>query len=110
MSINAQDIRKLASLSRIKISDSEVDQFAKEIDGILGYVEQIKEVSEGASGDAVAGAGAPSHAGKSPESIPHRNMLREDVDDRALNDDASILVESAPQSEDGYIKVKKILG
>lgn len=110
MSINAQDIKKLASLSRIKISDSEVDQFAKEIDGILGYVEQIKEVSGGASGGAMAGFGAPSHAGKSPLNIPHRNQLREDADDRSLNDDASILVESAPQSEDGYIKVKKILG
>lgn len=97
MSITEKDIEKLASLSRIRISDEEKTQFAKEIDSILGYVEQIKEVSENAD------------VPKTPDSIPHRNALREDADDRNLNADGSALITAAPASQDGLIKVKKIL-
>jgi aspartyl-tRNA(Asn)/glutamyl-tRNA(Gln) amidotransferase subunit C len=48
MTITEKDIEKLATLSRMRLEDDEKAQFAKEIDSILGYVEQIKEVSENA--------------------------------------------------------------
>ncbi len=97
MSITDADIEKLASLSRMKLSAEERSQFAKEIDSILGYVEQIKEVSAGGA------------SGKKPSDIPHRNILRADIADRDLGDDTSILIEAAPKSLDGYVQVKKIL-
>lgn len=98
MSITTDDIKKLASLSRINISDEETVKFASEIDGILGYVEQIKEVSD-------------TSANADTKTKPsHRNALREDIDDRNINADPSLLVKMAPESQDGYVKVKKILG
>lgn len=100
MSITEADIKKLASLSRMKLTAEEEAQFAKEIDSILGYVDQINEVS---------GASAATAGVKAPAEIPHRNMLREDVADADLNPDSSVLVKSAPASEDGFVKVKKIL-
>ncbi len=98
MTITQTDIQKLASLSRMKLTEEEQTQFAKEIDSILGYVEQIKEVSSDVS-----------HADKKPSDIPHRNALREDIADANLNPDSNVLVESAPAQEQGFVKVKKIL-
>lgn len=106
MTITQADIQKLASLSRMKLTDDEQAQFAKEIDSVLGYVEQIKEVSSGAHAGA---SGIASHADKKPSDILHRNAIREDVADRYLNSDASKLVEAAPEHEQGFVKVKKIL-
>jgi aspartyl-tRNA(Asn)/glutamyl-tRNA(Gln) amidotransferase subunit C len=99
MSITETDIKKLASLSRINLSDDETKQFAGEIESILHYVEQIKEVS--ASVDSST---------KTPSQIPHRNALREDVSGTNLNGDPKVVINEAPTVEDGYIKVKKILG
>lgn len=101
MTITQADIQKLASLSRMKLTDSEQIEFAKDIDSILGYVEQIKEVGA-QSGD--------SHADKKPSDIPHRNALREDIADANLNPEASALIDAAPTHEQGFVKVKKILG
>lgn len=104
MTITQADIQKLASLSRMKLTEEEQATFAKDIDSILGYVEQIKEVSSDVAGTTV------SHADKKPSDIPHRNALREDVADANLNADASVLVDAAPAHEQGFVKVKKILG
>lgn len=113
MSITTDDIKKLANLSRIKISEEEMSQFAKEIEGILGYVEQIKEVSDASivstSGTSVAG-GANTDTLGAKKILTHKNAMREDVEDREVNPDPSILVKIAPESQDGYVKVKKILG
>ena len=105
MTITQADIQKLASLSRMKLTDAEQAEFAKDIDSILGYVEQIKEVSAGAGSQA-----GDSHADKKPSDIPHRNALREDIADANLNPDASVLIDASPAHEQGFVKVKKILG
>lgn len=107
MTITQADIQKLASLSRMKLTEEEQTQFAKEIDSILGYVEQIKEVSSGANADRTGTV--VSHADKKPSDIPHRNAMREDIADTYLNSDASKLIEAAPAHEQGFVKVKKIL-
>ncbi|MES3005803.1 MAG: Asp-tRNA(Asn)/Glu-tRNA(Gln) amidotransferase subunit GatC [Patescibacteria group bacterium] len=98
--IEKKDIEKLATLSRMKLSEEEKDRFAKEIDSILGYVKQIQDVS---SVDSAL-------AQKMPTQYPRRNALREDVDNRDIIDDTSVLINLAPASQDGYVKVKKILG
>lgn len=100
MTISQVDIKKLASLSRIKISEEESQQFAKEIDSILGYVEQIKEVSASVEG-------AFDQAKITLDS--NLNFLREDTANSNLNPNPEVLVSSAPASQDGLIKVKKIL-
>lgn len=94
-----KDIEKLAALSRMKLSDEETERFAKEIDSILGYVTQIQEVAD-----------TTALTEKLPSDYPHRNALREDVDDRDIVEDTKVLIDLAPASQDGYVKVKKILG
>ncbi len=104
MTISQADIKKLASLSRLKISEEESQQFAKEIDSILGYVEQIKEVSASLEGD------SSNKLTKTEGSFgDNLNFLREDVANDNLNPKPEVLVSSAPASQDGLVKVKKIL-
>lgn len=97
MEITPAEIEKLASLSRIKISDAEKASFAKEIGSILNYVTQIKEVV------------ADTKRSTNPSDYPHRNIMREDVANRDVLENPKDVVDSAPASQDGFVKVKKIL-
>jgi len=42
--LSRDDVLKLARLSRISLSDDEVDALAEELSAILGYVEQLSDV------------------------------------------------------------------
>ena len=42
--LTRQDVIKLARLSRLKLSDDEVEAFQKELSEILGYVEMLESV------------------------------------------------------------------
>lgn len=99
MTVTLQEIEKLAELSRMELTQEEKETFTKDIDSILTYVEQIKEVSSSTV-----------YGNKAPSDIPHRNALREDIAHTTLNPQPEILVDSAPSHDQGFIKVKKILG
>ncbi len=45
MSLDPATIRRIARLSRIRIEDAEVEKFQTEINGILGWIEQLNEVN-----------------------------------------------------------------
>jgi aspartyl-tRNA(Asn)/glutamyl-tRNA(Gln) amidotransferase subunit C len=102
MTITQAEIQKLASLSRLKLTDEETEQYAKDLSGILKYVDQIQEVTEGAD--------TTTASIKNPSDIPHRNVMRDDIADQLLNKEPQKLVEAAPKHQDGLVEVKKILG
>lgn len=93
--VEIKDIEKLAELSRIRISDDEKKVFLKDIDSILNYVEQIKEVVE-------------NEQFTSPES-GLKNIFREDADPHDSGQFTENLLDCVPEKENAYIKVKKIL-
>jgi aspartyl-tRNA(Asn)/glutamyl-tRNA(Gln) amidotransferase subunit C len=45
MSVDKETVIKIAKLSRIAISDNEADAMVSELNGILGWVEQLGEVN-----------------------------------------------------------------
>lgn len=45
MSINKEEIRKIAHLARINVSQAEVDQVEKKLVGILALIEEMQEVN-----------------------------------------------------------------
>ncbi|MFA6536175.1 MAG: Asp-tRNA(Asn)/Glu-tRNA(Gln) amidotransferase subunit GatC [Candidatus Paceibacterota bacterium] len=87
-------IEKLAKLARLKLSTEEKKKFAKEIGAILEYVGQIKE------------AGAETAERKIPDL---RNVMRADDASHESGIHTEDLLNSAPEREGQYIKVKKIL-
>jgi aspartyl-tRNA(Asn)/glutamyl-tRNA(Gln) amidotransferase subunit C len=89
-----KDIEKLATLARIELTDQEKEAFAKDLESILGYVDQIKEV---ATTDTF-GEGGFSY-----------NVLREDENPNETGAQTETLLSGAPETQDGFVKVKQIL-
>ena len=44
MSLTDDDVRKLALLARLELSDEELDKVRPELDSILGFVERLSEL------------------------------------------------------------------
>ncbi len=95
--IGKDDIRHLASLSRVSISEEEAASFEKEIEPVLEYVSKVKALN------LPEGAGAQDYFPK--------NILREDGEPRVTaEEDRSVILDNAPRSQDGFFEVKKVLG
>ena len=45
MSITKDTVRKMATLARIEVEDSALDGWAKQLNGILKWIEQLQEVN-----------------------------------------------------------------
>lgn len=87
------DIKKLAELSRIAVSDEEMKQLEQEIPEILAFVEQITE----AGGDV------------SKETGEHYNSMREDGEPHESGKYTKEMLDAMPDEKDGYLRVRKII-
>ena len=93
MTITSKDIKNLAELARIEISESEAEGLTSEIDSILEYIGQTK--------DAV---------GDMEKKVPElHNVMRDDVVTNEPGQYAENLLKNSPAKEGNYFKVKKIL-
>ncbi len=93
--ISLKEIEKLATLSRIALSQEEKEALRKDMDAILGYVEQVQKVSGDLNSEKKAGL--------------LRNVMREDTDPHQSGEFTEILLSAVPKREGQYVKVKKIL-
>ena len=93
--ISREQISHLAKLSRLALSEEELDQFANQIDEIV---------------DAVSAVGKVNTEGVEPMSHPHSitTTMREDVVKKTLNPEQAL--DQAPAVEDGRFMVPQILG
>lgn len=94
--ITNEDVKKIANLARIKISAEEEEKLQKDLSSIFGYIDTLGEVD-------VSGVKPTAHA------VDIFNIVREDGEGISDEETAASIVESAPQHEDGFIKVKAIL-
>lgn len=93
--IEKDDVKHLAELSRLDFSDKEISSFKKDLDSILSYVDQIKEISASADSDLRVG-----HV---------HNVLREDENPHQDGEHRAEIIDSFPEKDGDYLKVKKIL-
>lgn len=92
--VTKEEVKNLANLARIKITEEEAENLAVELHSILDYVGQIQK----AGGEDVVNKPL------------LKNVLREDV---PLNKDSEYtedILNNAPKREGKYLAVKKILG
>jgi aspartyl-tRNA(Asn)/glutamyl-tRNA(Gln) amidotransferase subunit C len=94
VSITRDEVAHLARLSRLALSDDELDRFASQLDVIISAVARVQEV---------AAAGIPPTAHAADLS----NVFRDDVLVPCLGADA--VLSQAPAAERGKFKVPRIL-
>ena len=93
--LTQDDVLKLARLARLQLTDAEKNQFRNEIEAILGYVEQLKDVDlEGLK---------PTNQVTGLENV----MRVDEVKDYGVSPEE--LLKNAPATANGLIKVRRVL-
>lgn len=94
MSVDTATVKKVASLSRIAITDDDATRMVPELNNILGWIEQLGEVDT---------------SGVAPMTavIPNQLRLRDDVvTDGGVRD---AVLANAPAAEHGFFGVPKVI-
>jgi aspartyl-tRNA(Asn)/glutamyl-tRNA(Gln) amidotransferase subunit C len=94
MSVSSQQVRHIAKLARIGMSDAEIEALVPELNNILGWVEQLGEVNT----DGVEPLTAV---------IDQKLRLRDDaVTDGNIRD---AVLANAPEAQHGFFAVPKVI-
>jgi len=94
MSVNETQVRHVAKLARLALSDAEIEKMVPELNNILGWVEQLGEVDT----DGVEPLTAV---------IDLKLRLRDDVVNDGEMRDAVLL--NAPDAQHGFFAVPKVI-
>lgn len=92
--IDKDQVRKIADLARLTLTEEEVGLFSTQLTGILGFAESLNAID-------VSGINPTAHA------VEVSNVFREDV-----TRDAGVIgraLEAAPKAEEGFFLVPKVL-
>ncbi len=95
MKLSKEDVLKLARLSRLKLSDEEVEKYQTELTAILNYVNQLEDVD-------VAGL-EPTYQVTGLTSVMRADEVLPQVEQEKL-------LKNVPNSEGTHIKVKRMVG
>ena len=94
MSSDEIDVRYVAKLARIALTDEEVERFGRELGDLLGHINAISRLDT---------EKIPATA----QVVVQRNVEREDTVGPALDRDATLAM--APQAEGVYFRVPRII-
>ncbi len=93
--ISIEEVKKLAKLSKLSVSDEEAKSLQDDLESLLKYVDRLSKVdAEGLE---------PAAQVTSLEDVTRKDEIR----DYGVDRDG--LLRNAPDQEDGYIKVKRVL-
>ncbi len=91
--INKEEVKHVAKLARLELTDEEVNKYSQQLGSILKYVEQMNEIDT-------------TGIEPMPHAIPVYNVMREDV--VKYEQTKEELMANAPFEEDGFFRVPKI--
>ena len=94
MAVDKDTVRRIARLARLKLEEERVEPMMGELNGILSWVEQLKEVD-------VEGVEPMTSA------VAHKLKMREDV--VTVPNHADALMVNAPSGEDHFFVVPKVV-
>ena len=92
--IDEAQVRKVAKLSRLDLTDGEIEEFTGQLEAILGYVDKMNQLN-------TEGVEPLAHC------LPLSNCLRNDEIRDSLGADA--ILANAPQRDGDFFKVPRIL-
>ncbi len=93
MTITQETVQHVAKLARLELTEAEAEKYTRELAGILTWVEQLNELDLSQI--------------DVPMTLEHRVSFREDEAQRRFQRDD--LLKNAPEAEDGFFRVPRIL-
>lgn len=96
MAITKKDVEYVANLARLNLSEKEKEMFAVQLKSILKYIDKLKELNT----DNVVPT---SHV------LDVKNAFRKDEVKECDKDIKEALLKIAPEREDNFYKVKKVI-
>ena len=92
--ISRQDVEHIARLSRLALSEPEIERMREQLSGILAYIDTLRALE-------TAGVEPTSHA------VPLLNVMRDDDTRPCLSQDAALA--NAPDRSDAFFRVPRII-
>jgi len=95
MKLTKKEIEHIAKLARLDLTEAELDKYGGQLEGILGYIDMLKEVDT---------------AGVEPTAqvTGLQNVLREDAVLEWNEEERELALRDAPGREGRFIKVKRV--
>ena len=94
MKITGAEVKHVARLARLKLSEEEVETFTGQMGAILAYIEKLNELD-------TDGIVPTAHA------VPMENAFREDMERPSIGVDQALA--NAPDQVDGFFRVPKVI-
>ena len=94
MKITTEEAKKIALLSRLEFSPEDLEKMRDSMNSILTYMEELNQYD-------TADVAPMVHA------VEQYNVMREDVPHTSFTNEEALM--NAPDAEDGYFKVPKII-
>lgn len=92
--ISAEEIKKIALLSRLEVKDDQIETVGKQLNDILSYMDLLGQVD-------VTGVKPTAHA------VAMSNVMRDDVPQPSISNEKAL--QNAPEQDEGYFKVPKVI-
>ncbi len=94
MAIDNKVVDHVAYLARIQLSEEETGKLARQLEGIVAFIDALKDVTV-------------EHISPTSHILPVQNVLRDDVPGCSLSIDKVLM--NAPQPEGAFFGVPKII-
>ena len=94
MSVSPEQVRHIATLARLAMSDEELDRLVPELNAIIGWVEQLGEVNTD---------------GVEPLTAVIDQKLRLREDEVTAGDERDDVLANAPDAQHGFFAVPKVI-
>lgn len=95
MALSDKEVRHVAMLARLSVTDAEVETLREELNSILGHIDTIQQLD-------LSGVEPMTHA------VPVVNVTRPDVVKPGLDRERALM--NAPEAEDGAFVIPQIVG
>lgn len=95
MRLTHDEVRHVAELAKLRLTDDEIAEFAGQLSDILDYAERLQGVDT-------------SHVAPTPYPLPLTNVMRDDEATACLSNAEALA--NAPDSEDGFFRVRAVFG
>ncbi|MEE9431062.1 MAG: Asp-tRNA(Asn)/Glu-tRNA(Gln) amidotransferase subunit GatC [Melioribacteraceae bacterium] len=94
MAVTKDDVKKIAELARLEFNENELDDYTKEMNKVLGYVEKLNKLD-------TTNVRPLSHP------IENENVFREDVLVKSVSTEEAL--KNAPDKTSEHFKVPKVI-